>query len=688
MGGSLGVSVSSVTASQAKGTESNGPSPAQGKDKTPVPVPHNTLTAGATYLGHDKAQANHATLGLGHIVVGGTTLTDDNAVHPGLGDLNRDLNLAQEITKDNDVGGLNFVTTVDLRWFSPEGREDMLKEQKAAAGGMVLAGMDLLTVGKVAGKVITNEVVLADAGKVLAGTLDQLHGVNTYVMGNAAGAAQIEAHANGESGDLTATQAATNALTQSVNGDSTRLVSSGTIAGAHDSLTGANYINAGLTDSYVSTVGHEMAHSYTRSESIADYMGWATDVIWSTGVWANSAAIAANRPINLNTSLLQQQNAMLLQQNNAQFGSALAEHGYAFDFREIFTFRGTDGIRVLGDSYPPGQTPIGATPVLNTSTMLASPEQRAIAERINQSNAAIAEVTGSTESCAQLKNCVSPNLQSGITMDVLGIKAENLSLRNPAAEVGDEVHQYRQIGASLETAIKEFDAGTQLVASLTAAKTAFDATDWLFSTSLEDKAGALRGLYSTIVEYPGTTGVLLATVGMLSHGTSVVSTEIRAGQVPNSNRLAVSGERYFNGGLPAIEESPYSPSAVNARSAEFYDFYGDGNLMRGAWDNLEVRTWYKAEDELLPSYIDQSLPLELQAKQGFDMRNINRDRARELMYDRASADRLYREEPNREWNSFIRYQESKGLQGDDVYLNILKTMTKTRAEVNKLYDLD
>lgn len=59
--------------------------------------------------------------------------------------------------------------------------------------------------------------------------------------------------------------------------------------------------------------------------------------------------------------------------------------------------------------------------------------------------------------------------------------------------------------------------------------------------------------------------------------------------------------------------------------------------MRGASGNLEVRTWYKAEDELLPGYIDQSLPLELQAKQGFDMRNINRDRARELMYDRAGA---------------------------------------------------
>ncbi|MES9859128.1 MAG: LysM domain-containing protein [Sedimenticola sp.] len=158
--------------------------------------------------------------------------------------------------------------------------------------------------------------------------------------------------------------------------------------------------------------------------------------------------------------------------------------------------------------------------------------------------------------------------------------------------------------------------------------------------------------------------------------------------VPDSNRLTISVDRYYNGGLPAIDGSPYSPSAINARSVEFYDFYGDGNQMRGAWDNLEVRTWYKAEDKLLPSYIDRSLPLERQAKQGFDMRNINRDRARELMYDRAGADRLYREEPNREWNSFIRYKESDGLQGDDVYRSILKTMTKSREEINKLYSLD
>lgn len=208
----------------------------------------------------------------------------------------------------------------------------MLREQKGAAGSLVLAGMDLLTVGKVAGDVITNEVALGDAGKVLAGTLDQLHGINNYVMGNAEGAAQIEAHANGESADLTATQAATNGLTQSVAGDSTRLVSSGTIAGAHDSLTGTNYINAGLTDSYISTVGHEMAHSYTRSESIAEYMGWATDVIWSSGVWANSAAISAYKPAAINLASLHEQNSRLLQDNNANLTTSLLSHGESFNY--------------------------------------------------------------------------------------------------------------------------------------------------------------------------------------------------------------------------------------------------------------------------------------------------------------------------------------------------------------------
>ena len=149
-----------------------------------------------------------------------------------------------------------------------------------------------------------------------------------------------------------------------------------------------------------------------------------------------------------------------------------------------------------------------------------------------------------------------------------------------------------------------------------------------------------------------------------------------------------SGERYLNGGLPAIDGSPYSPSAVNARSAQFYDFYGEGNQLRGSMSNYDVRSWYLASDAELPRYIDNSLPLDQQARQGFDMRNTNRTRARELMSDRVGADRLYREEPNRQWDTFVQYQESKGLQGDDVYRNILKTMTKTRAEVNKLYDLD
>ena len=143
----------------------------------------------------------------------------------------------------------------------------------------------------------------------------------------------------------------------------------------------------------------------------------------------------------------------------------------------------------------------------------------------------------------------------------------------------------------------------------------------------------------------------------------------------------------FSGGKPTLTNDSYSPDLVNQRSAEFYKLYGD-NPLRGTMSNYEARQWYLAEDAQILNRIDSTASLEAQARQAFDIRNSNRTQARELMYDRVSADRLYREEPNLTWDQIIQLKQSQGLSGDDVYRSILQSSQKTRAEVNRRYGLE
>lgn len=301
VGGSLGVSVSSVPASQAKGTESNGLPPQQDKNKTPAPVPHNTLTAGATYLGHDKVQATHATLGLGHIVVGGTTLTDDNAVHPGLGDLNRDLNLAQEITKDNDVGGLNFVTTIDLRLFSDSGLDDLLQEQKNAAGTIekgVLAGSSTL-------------ISVFDKGDTSGGTL----AANAYDISqkNAQLTVDTEAVIEGDAVNLVNISITLNALNDDLHNGIDRPDTNvylavdlkddngNRVAGLFNKADQSSiFIDASHMSDVVNTLIHENYHQGDGSEWAASAIGYLGEAAFNLGSWVNNDALARYRPTNVN----------------------------------------------------------------------------------------------------------------------------------------------------------------------------------------------------------------------------------------------------------------------------------------------------------------------------------------------------------------------------------------------------
>jgi filamentous hemagglutinin family protein len=78
-------------------------------------------TVGGHYNGHDRAQTTHATLGQGQMVVAGT---EQDAVEG----LNRDLGNRQEMTRDQEIGGLDASVTVDHRLLSSEGRDSIVND--------------------------------------------------------------------------------------------------------------------------------------------------------------------------------------------------------------------------------------------------------------------------------------------------------------------------------------------------------------------------------------------------------------------------------------------------------------------------------------------------------------------------------------------------------------------------------
>ena len=99
--------------------------------------------------------------------------------------------------------------------------------------------------------------------------------------------------------------------------------------------------------------------------------------------------------------------------------------------------------------------------------------------------------------------------------------------------------------------------------------------------------------------------------------------------------------------------------------------------------NVEARKWYLEQEAKIPDMIDSSLSLEEQAKQAFNLRNKFRTEARELMADRATAESLYKTDPNWSWEKIFQKQVEKGLSGDDIYKEIIASSQRSRDAVNK-----
>ena len=123
--------------------------------------------------------------------------------------------------------------------------------------------------------------------------------------------------------------------------------------------------------------------------------------------------------------------------------------------------------------------------------------------------------------------------------------------------------------------------------------------------------------------------------------------------------------------------------AINAMNAE------EVSRLNGKLGNYEVRSWYVKQDQDIINQIDESVSLENQAKQAFDIRNRNRTQARNLMKDQEKRAWLDENYPNQEFEELLKRKEKRyGLTGDDAYRAIIESSRTTNKRANKMVGLE
>ena len=86
---------------------------------------------------------------------------------------------------------------------------------------------------------------------------------------------------------------------------------------------------------------------------------------------------------------------------------------------------------------------------------------------------------------------------------------------------------------------------------------------------------------------------------------------------------------------------------------------------------------------LIPEMIDTTKSLEQQAHQAFQLRNLHRTQARDLMLDQEKRKELDCTDPNRTFEELLNDKMMrKGISRDEAIMDIIKTATKTRKSVD------
>lgn len=110
----------------------------------------------------------------------------------------------------------------------------------------------------------------------------------------------------------------------------------------------------------------------------------------------------------------------------------------------------------------------------------------------------------------------------------------------------------------------------------------------------------------------------------------------------------------------------------------------------GKLDNKTVREWYVYHDKQIHAQISKDLPMEQQARQAFELRNLYRRQARDLMADQELRRELDRDEPMQTWEGIIAHKMKKypGISREEAIRQIYESAVRSRRSVNEKFGLE
>lgn len=134
------------------------------------------------------------------------------------------------------------------------------------------------------------------------------------------------------------------------------------------------------------------------------------------------------------------------------------------------------------------------------------------------------------------------------------------------------------------------------------------------------------------------------------------------------------------------------PSADSVEAPEPVRVLRLPDYRAGSLSESETRTVY-AQGELRMRLLDEQLAsqgvsTEERARIMFQERNSLRSWARTLMRNRVVADLLNALEPNLTFEDLIARNQSKGLDGDDLFTAMITSATRSRSSVNDFLGID
>lgn len=142
------------------------------------------------------------------------------------------------------------------------------------------------------------------------------------------------------------------------------------------------------------------------------------------------------------------------------------------------------------------------------------------------------------------------------------------------------------------------------------------------------------------------------------------------------------------GGLKYVDDAAGGIKAAAKQADNLMDTGGHARYNGVKLSNQEVREWYVSHVTAISDSIDNSLPLEEQAKLAFEARNSLRTKAREMMLDGDTRAILDEKRPNRTFDELLKDKmDRKGMSKEEALLDIYHTATKSNEKVNKLFGL-